>query len=116
MIDVGSAVGYLLLDTSDFVSKLQGAGKELSGFIADTESSTNKVAAVGNSLSSVGSTLTKGVTLPLAGAGAAIVKFAGDAESGFSQFQARVGEVKGSTEEYQQVMEDIYKNNYGESF
>ena len=116
MIDVGSAVGYLLLDTSDFVSKLQGAGKDLTGFISDTEKSTNKVTAVGNTLSSVGTTLTKSVTLPLAGAGTAILKFAGDAESGFSQFQARVGEVKGSTEEYKNVMEEIYKNNYGESF
>lgn len=116
MIDVGSAVGYLLLDTSDFVSKLKTAGKDLSGFISDTQTSANKVQAVGSSLSGVGASLTKGVTTPLVGAGAAIVKFAGDADSAFSQFRAKVGEVKGSTEEYQEVMENIYKNNYGESF
>lgn len=116
MIDVGSAVGYLLLDSSGFKSGFQEAQGYLNTFQSKNATFQDKLKATGGLLTSVGSTLTTSVTLPLVGVGTALVKFSSDAETAFSGFQAKVGEVSGDLSEYREVMDDIYENNYGESF
>lgn len=116
MIDVGSAVGYLLLDSSGFKKGFQEAQDYLNTFQSKNATFQDKLKATGGLLTSVGSTLTTSVTLPLVGVGTALVKFSSDAETAFSGFQAKVGEVSGDLSEYREVMDDIYENNYGESF
>lgn len=84
--DVGSAVGYLDLDISGFLSGLRSAQSE-----ADTASKNiatkigNNLQSVGKSMTSVGSTLTKTVTAPIVGAGTAAFKFSSDFESAMAQ-------------------------------
>lgn len=104
-----------MLDTSGFTSGLSTAKTGLKTFTDSTKSTTDRFAGLGSSMTAVGSTLTKSVTLPLIGVGTALVAFASESESAFSQFQAKVGDVTGSVDEYKAVMDDIYKNNYGDS-
>ena len=91
-VDVGSAVGYLDLDVSGFLSGLRSAQSE-----ADTASKNiatklgNNLQGAGKSLKSVGSTLTKSVTLPLAGIATAGLKTATDFEKSMSNVKAVSG-------------------------
>lgn len=91
-VDVGSAVGYLDLDISGFLAGLKSAQSE-----ADKQSKNiattigNNISGVGKSLTSVGTTLTKNVTVPLLGVGAAGLKVATDFEKGMSEVKAISG-------------------------
>ena len=91
MFDVGSAVGYLLLDTSKWTKGLSEAQQGLKSFNDKTATSADKFTAMGKSLTSVGKNLTLGVTAPLAGLGAAAVKTAADFEAAMSNLEAISG-------------------------
>lgn len=52
----------------------------------------------------------------IAGVGVAAVNTAVDIDSAMNQLQASTGLAAEETENYRQVMEGVYKNNYGESF
>ena len=86
--DVGSAVGYLDLDISGFLSGLRSAQSE-----ADTASKNiatkigNNLQSAGKSLTSVGSTLTKTVTAPLVTAGTAAFAFSTKFESAMAKVE-----------------------------
>ena len=91
-VDVGSAVGYLDLDVSGFLAGLRTAQTK-----ADSASKNiatkigGNLSKVGKSLSSAGTTLTKNVTIPLLGIGAAGLKVATDFEKGMSEVKAISG-------------------------
>ena len=91
-VDVGSAVGYLDLDISGFLSGLKSAQSE-----ADKSSKNmatkigENITGIGKGLTSAGKTLTTGVTTPIVGAGAAIVKLSADFESAMSKVSAISG-------------------------
>ena len=104
-----------MLDTSGFTSGLSTAKNGLKAFADSSKSITDRFAGLGSSMTTVGSTLTKSVTLPLVGVGTALVSFASESDSAFSQFQAKVGDATGSMNEYRSVMDEVYKNNYGDS-
>lgn len=96
-VDVGSAIGYLDIDISGFLSGLETA-------LNQTESSKNKIEALGGKISgvgdkfqSVGSSLTKNVTVPLVAVGTAGLKVATDFEKAMSEVSAITGEVAGET-------------------
>lgn len=86
--DVGTAVGYLLLDTSQWTNGLSSARSALHTFQDETATAADKFTAMGTGLSSVGQTLTTKVTVPLVGVGAAAVKTAMDFEASMSNVQA----------------------------
>lgn len=115
MFDLGTAVGYLMLDTSGFTSGIGKAESGLKAFIDKSNGIGGQLGGLGSALSSIGGTLTKSVTLPLVGAGTALVSFASEGDSAFSHLQAKVGDVTQSMDQYRSVMDDVYKNNYGES-
>lgn len=90
-VDVGSAIGYLDLDISGFLSGLETA-------LSQTEASKNKIEAlgtrvsgVGDKLESVGSSLTKRVTVPIVGLGTAAVNTTANFESAMSKVSAISG-------------------------
>lgn len=86
--DVGSAIGYLLLDTSGWTKGFQSAGRELDNFKGTASS---KLKSAGGAISKTGSTLTKTVTLPLVGLGGIAVKTAAGFESAMATVQATMG-------------------------
>ena len=91
-VDVGSATGYLDLDISGFLANLRTAQSE-----ADRVSNNmatrvgNNIKGIGKSMTSVGSTLTKSVTVPLLGIGTAGLKVASDFDSAMSGVKAISG-------------------------
>lgn len=91
MLDLGSAVGYLLLDTKGFSSGFTSALQAVKTMQSQSATAGDKFAAMGSAMTSVGSQLTTGVTVPLIGLGAASVTTASKFESSMSQVQATMG-------------------------
>lgn len=96
MIPVGTAVGYLTLDYTQFSSNLKtaiGEATSLSGKFSDTLG--KGLTTVGNHIAGVGKTLTTGLTVPIGIAGASAVKFGAEFDKGMSNVAA----VSGATTE-----------------
>lgn len=91
MIDVGSAVGYLLLDLTGWNKGISAAKTAFNTFLDETATGIDKAGALGSALSGIGMGLTTTVTAPLVGLGTAAVKTAGD----FQQAMAQVAAVSG---------------------
>lgn len=91
-VDVGSAVGYLDLDINGFLSNLKTAQSEADTATKNIATKIGKnISGVGEKLTSAGSTLTKNVTVPIAGFGAAVIKTSSDFESAMSKVSAISG-------------------------
>lgn len=96
MIPVGTAVGYLTLDYSQFSSNLKtaiGEATSLSGKFSDTLG--KGLTTVGNQIAGVGKTMTTGLTVPIGTAAASAVKFGAE----FDKSMSNVAAVSGATSE-----------------
>lgn len=91
MVDVGSAVGYLLLDTSQYTKGFQSALGDLKTFSNKSTTMGDKFSALGSAMLTTGQSLTKYVTAPLVGIGTAAVTTTAKFESAMSQVQAISG-------------------------
>lgn len=90
--DVGSAVGYLDLDISKFLANLKTAQSEANGMSKNIATSVgNSMTSVGKRMTSAGSTLTKSLTVPIVGAGTAVIKTSANFESAMSKVSAISG-------------------------
>lgn len=90
-INVGQAIGYLDLDTSGFQRGFKSALQDLRAFNDSSATATTKVGALGSAFKDVGSSMTKNLTVPIAGAGAAVVGVAAKFESAMSDVAAISG-------------------------
>lgn len=101
-IDAGSVIAYLDLDTGKFSSSLKSSLEELKVFSNESQSLGEKIQRSGNSLSSLGMSLSKGLTVPILGVGTAIATTAVSFESAFAgvrkTFNATEAEFKGLEE------------------
>lgn len=91
-IDLGTAVGYLLLDASGFTSGFDRARAALRTFQDESATASDKFSAVGTAMTAVGGTMTKSVTLPLVGLGTAVMKVGNDFEAQMSRVKAIAGQ------------------------
>lgn len=91
MISAGEAVAYLTMDYSGYSKGLKSAGQELNTFLDSNNSAGTRINALGNSMVSVGKTLTKGVTMPILGVGTAITMMSANFEEGLSKVEAISG-------------------------
>ena len=87
----GTITAVLELNASGFSSGIQSAQQQLKTFSDSSKSAGDRLIGLGTGMSALGSTLTKGVTLPLVGIGTAAVKTAADFEAAMSQVQALSG-------------------------
>ena len=87
-VDVGSAIGYLDLDISGFLSGLETALNQTEASKNKIEALGSKISGVGDKFQSVGKSLTKSVTVPLVAVGTAGLKVATDFEKGMSEVKA----------------------------
>lgn len=83
-MNLGSAVGYLLLDTTSFNDGIKGALSQLDVFKREGATVQDKLSGLGSAFTSAGKTLTKNVTTPLVGFGTIATKAAVDFESAFT--------------------------------
>lgn len=91
MVNVGQAVGYLMLDTKGWASGFASAKKDLQTFSNQTSTFNDKMTSASSLLNKAGMGMTKGLTLPIIGIGAATVKTAADFESAMSTVAATTG-------------------------
>ena len=87
-MNAGAITAVLNLDASNFSSGIKSAQQQLNTFSDSSQSAGTRIQALGGTLTSYGSMLTKNVSLPLIGIGAAAVKVASDFEAGMSNVQA----------------------------
>lgn len=104
--NLGTAVGYLMLDTSGFTKGFQKAKSQLEIFTNSSLSFDKRMQGLSSGLSIVGSNLTKNITLPLAGLGTVVAKSAIDFESAFTGVRKTVNATE---EEYAALEEGIIK-------
>lgn len=90
-VNMGQAVGYLDLDTTKFKAGFKSALSDLKNFQSETATSKDKLAAFSSAATSAGRSLTKGLTVPIAGVGAAAVAVTARFESSMSEVQAISG-------------------------
>lgn len=64
---------------------------------------------------SAGETLTKSVTAPLVAVATAATKFAADSQDAFQQFAAATGTAADEMGKYKDIINNVYKDNFGES-
>ena len=106
-ISAGTVIGYLDLDASKFKSALKDAQSSLSEFTNKSNSTGTRFEALGSTLKTVGSNMTKYVTLPLAGIGTASVATAANFEKSMSQVAATMGmtaeEINNGSESYKKL-------------
>ena len=106
-MNLGTAVGYLELDTSKFQSGLKTAQSQFKSFMDTSQSANDRFTGLGNSLKTVGSTLTKNVTLPLTALGTGAVTVAANFEKGMSQVAATMGftaeEINGGSKAFESL-------------
>lgn len=113
MLDLGSAVGYLMLDTSNFKKGFSSALDDLKVFNDSTATSTDKMKALSSAMTSTGTSLTTNVTLPLVGVGTAIMAVGNKFESQMSRVQA----ISGATQsEFEQLEEQAIQLGSSTSF
>lgn len=116
MIELGSAVGKILLDLTDFEGSLKKAKEDLKVFSDDTATVSDKMTGLGSAMSGVGKVLTVGVTTPLAGVGAMAVKTSQEFTVALNQVVSSTGAGAEEAKKFEEVMRSIYTNNYGESY
>lgn len=103
MIPVGTAVGYLTLDYTQFSRNLKiaiGEATSLSGKFSDTLG--KGLTTVGDKIAGAGKTLTTGLTVPIGTAVASAVKFGAEFDKGMSNVAAVSG---ATTEEFGKMRE-----------
>lgn len=116
MFDLGSAVGYLTLDTKGLESGFKKAEAGFKGFFDKSNKFGDRMSGLSSGLTNVGSAMTKGVTLPIIGAGSTMVAVASVFDSALSSIQAQTGATEEDMVGLEKVLDNIYKNNYGEGY
>lgn len=103
MFDLGSAVGYLMLDSSGFVSGFGRAQSSMEDFFNTSNSLSDRLGGLSTAMTSAGSTLTTNLTLPLVGLGTAAMKVGNDFEAQMSRVKA----ISGATGEELKSLKDL---------
>ncbi|MFY0147696.1 phage tail tape measure protein [Bacillus cytotoxicus] len=106
--------------------KAEGAYKELQQFEDRVQKAANgmhdkfqkageSISKVGNKMQDVGTNMTTGLSLPLAGIGAAAVKVASDFDTSQRNIQSSLGLSAKSAENLGKIAKDTWKDGFGQS-
>lgn len=90
-VNMGTAIAYLELDTSKFSKGFVSAYNDLKVFGDKSATAEQKLNGLSSVFKTTGGLLSRNVTLPLVGVGAAAVKTATDFEAGMSEVKAISG-------------------------
>lgn len=90
-VNMGTAIAYLELDTSKFSKGFVSAYNDLKVFGDKSATAEQKLNGLSSAFKTTGGLLSRNVTLPIVGVGAAAVKTATDFETGMSEVKAISG-------------------------
>ena len=114
-LNLGSAVAYLELDSSGFTKGFKSAAKELDVFNKKSSTFSSKLKGVSKAVGTVGSTLTKSVSVPLAGAGTALSAFAMTAQKATNKITTYFGDTGEQAEKNAKIIKDVFSSGIPES-
>lgn len=101
------------------IDDFSNPSREVAAQARDLEKRFNNVADVfahaGEAFTAAGETLTKSVTAPLVAVGTAAIKFSSDSQDAFQQFAAATGTATEEMGKYKDMINNVYKDNFGES-
>ena len=101
------------------IDDFSNPSREVAAQARDLEKRFNNVADVfahaGEAFTVAGETLTKSVTAPLMAVGTAAIKFSADSQDAFQQFAAATGTATEEMGKYKDMINNVYKDNFGES-
>lgn len=101
------------------IDDFSNPSREVAAQARDLEKRFNNVADLfthaGEAFSAAGETLSKSVTAPLTAVGTAAVKFSSDSQDAFQQFAAATGTATEEMGKYKDMINNVYKDNFGES-
>lgn len=101
------------------IDDFSNPSREVAAQARDLEKRFNNVADVfahaGEAFTAAGETLTKSVTAPLVAVGTAAIKFSSDSQDAFQQFAAATGAATEEMGKYKDMINNVYKDNFGES-
>lgn len=101
------------------IDDFSNPSREVAAQARDLEKRFNNVADVfahaGEAFTAAGETLTKSVTAPLMAVGTAAIKFSSDSQDAFQQFAAATGTATEEMGKYKDMINNVYKDNFGES-
>lgn len=103
-ITVAELTARLAMDATQFQSGLAKAQQDADTFAGNA---SKKMSAAGDAMTSAGKKMTLGLTLPIAGAGAAAIKMAGDFEQSLSVLQAVSGATGAEMAQISQRAKDL---------
>lgn len=116
MVDLGSAIGYLDIDTSKFKQGFKDALDDVKKFNDELKGSKEKFKVAADGMTTAGSALTKNVTVPILGVGTGMVLAASKFDKASQSLQISIGATDEKMQSLDEVMKRIYENNYGEGF
>lgn len=90
-VNIGTVIAYLELDTSKFSKGFVSAYNDLKVFGDKSATAEQKLNGLSSAFKTTGGLLSRNVTLPIVGVGAAAVKTATDFEAGMSEVKAISG-------------------------
>ena len=101
------------------IDDFSNPSRQVAAQARDLEKQFNNVADVfvhaGEAFTAAGETLTKSVTAPLMAVGTAAIKFSSDSQDAFQQFAAATGTATEEIGKYKDMINNVYKDNFGES-
>ena len=101
------------------IDDFSNPSREVAAQARDLEKRFNNVADVfahaGEAFTAAGETLIKSVTAPLVAVGTAAIKFSSDSQDAFQQFAAATGTATEEMGKYKDMINNVYKDNFGES-
>ena len=116
MVSLGSAVGYLDIDTSKFKQGFEDALNDVKKFNDELKGSKEKFKVAAEGMTTAGSFLTKNVTVPILGIGTGMVLAASKFDKASQSLQVSIGATDEKMQSLDEVMKRVYENNYGEGF
>lgn len=101
------------------IDDFSNSSRQVAAQARDLEKQFNNVADIfahaGEAFTAAGETLTKSVTAPLMAVGTAAIKFSSDSQDAFQQFAAATGTATEEMGKYKDMINNVYKDNFGES-
>lgn len=116
MLDLGTAVGYLLLDTTGFEKGISKSMESFKTLKDGTSTANDKLKAMGSITEDVGNKLTKYVAVPLAGLAAGSLAAASTFEGAMNKLKSSTRATGEQMKNFESVLRSVYRGGYGEGY
>ena len=90
-LSAGTIMATLALNTNPFKASMDSARQDLKTFANSSNDTGKRITALGSAANTVGTSLTKHVTLPIVGVGTAAIKMSSDFDAQMSRVQSVAG-------------------------